>query len=190
MQHWTIDTISLDSVDSTNLYAKAHGKEFSKDHITCITAEHQTAGRGRFDRKWISPRGVNLYATFYFHLPKTTQNVTALACVMAESLAALLEKEGLKPTIKWPNDVQLSGKKTAGVLCEVVFHEHSVEVILGIGVNLNMKREDLDRIDQPATSLKEETHREWDKALFLKKLQVQFLQHLQKFCKGGQCTGS
>src|SRR5579872_1736709 len=104
-----METIHLDSIDSTNTYAKQRAKEFAPDQITCITAEEQTAGRGRFQRKWISPRGVNLYATFYFRLPVNSLHLTSLSQVMAFSFAAVLLKEELHPKIKWPNDIQLGG---------------------------------------------------------------------------------
>lgn len=181
MKNLEIEEIFLDTIDSTSSYAKAHSSEFNKDKITCITAEYQTAGVGRFERKWISPRGVNIYSTFYFHLPASTQNLNHLAQVMASSLATLLQNKGLHPTIKWPNDVQINKKKIAGVLAEVIFHPEFTEVILGIGVNLNMEKEDLTLIDQPATSLKAETQMTWDKAQFLKELQYQFLIDLKYF---------
>lgn len=181
MQHWTFDHIHLDSIDSTNTYAKQHSALFHRDHITCITAEHQTAGRGRFERKWVSPRGVNLYATFFFHLPLKTPNINQLATVMAESLISLLKEEGLTPEMKWPNDVLLNKKKLAGVLCEVVFTPASIEVILGLGVNLNMAKEDLAKIDQPATSLLQETGHSWHRDLFLQKLENHFARHLKEW---------
>ena len=76
---------------------------------------------------------------------------------------------------------QINKKKIAGVLCEVIFHPESIEVILGIGINVNMESEDLALIDQPATSLKAETQITWDKHLLLKELQHQFLIDLKYF---------
>src|SRR5882672_12912016 len=96
--------IHLDTIDSTQTYAKVHGLEFPKDKITCLLAEEQTAGKGQFQRKWVSPRGSNLYVTFYFHLPANTENITTLALLMAKTIKKILEHEGLNPTLKWPND--------------------------------------------------------------------------------------
>src|SRR5579872_3829888 len=87
--------IQLDVIDSTNTYAKQHAASFPKDQITCVTAEEQTAGRGRYDRKWVSPKGVNIYATFYFTLPANTLDIVSLSQVMAYSLSSLLLQEGL-----------------------------------------------------------------------------------------------
>lgn len=177
--------IHLDTVDSTNAYAKTHGASFAPDKITCITAEEQTAGRGRYQRKWVSPRGVNLYATFYFRMPVNTLHLTSLGQLITFSFASVLTHEGLHPKIKWPNDVQLHGKKVAGALCETVFHQHFVEIILGIGINVNMEAKDLAAIDQPATSLKQQTNRSWEKKEVLKKLMKEFSSDLETFKRGG-----
>lgn len=175
--------IRLDKVDSTQAYAKNHCREFPAGQITCIIAEEQTAGKGRFNRKWLSPRGVNLLATFYFLLSPNTLHLTSLAQVMTYSLAKVLLDEGFQPKIKWPNDVLLSGKKVSGVLCETIFEKEKVACFVGIGVNVN--QEDMQNIDQPATSLKLETGRSWDRDELLKKLQKQFASDLEKFKQKG-----
>ena len=177
--------IHLDSVDSTNSYAKKHGASFDPNKITCVAAEEQTAGRGRYQRTWVSPRGVNLYATFYFRLPVNTLHLVSLAQLMAHSFAEILIREGLHPKIKWPNDIQLRGKKVSGILCETVFHQDFVEMVLGIGVNVNMEADALAKIDQPATSLMNETKGLWDKKSLLKKLGKQFAGDLERFKKEG-----
>lgn len=177
--------IHLDSIDSTNTYAKEHADEFAKDTITCITADEQTKGRGRFKRNWISPKGVNIYATFYFTLPKRTPHLVSLSQVMAMSLALILKNKGLKPEIKWPNDIRLSSKKLAGILSETQFHQETVECFLGIGINVNLDQSVLEQIDQPATSLKAETGKEWDKDQLLKELQAQFANDLLRFKQDG-----
>jgi BirA family biotin operon repressor/biotin-[acetyl-CoA-carboxylase] ligase len=175
--------IHFDTINSTNTYAKTHGSSFATGKITCIIAEEQTAGKGQFQRKWASPRGVNLYATFYFHLPKQTKKITELAILLAISIKKVLEKNELHPTMKWPNDVLINGKKIAGVLCETEVHASYIEIILGFGLNVNMEGSDLALIDQPATSLKNETGRLWDKKILLKQIQAQFLIDLDLFKK-------
>lgn len=173
--------IRLDSIDSTNTYAKEHSVEFAKDSITCVSADEQTAGRGRFQRNWVSPKGVNIYATFYFTLPKRALHLISLSQIMAMSLATLLQQKGLKPEIKWPNDIRLSDKKLAGILSEMQFSKTTVECFLGIGINVNLEKSLLEKIDQPATSLKVETGKKWDKNQLLKELQVQFEKDLIRF---------
>jgi BirA family biotin operon repressor/biotin-[acetyl-CoA-carboxylase] ligase len=177
--------IHFDCIDSTNTYAKTHSREFDPDQITCITADEQTAGRGRFQRSWISPPKVNLYTTFYFRLPPKTPHLISLAQVLAFSLASILIQNGLQPRIKWPNDIQLNGKKLSGVLCETFFSEHFVEIFLGIGINVNMEASALADVGQPATSLKIETGKTWDKQKLLHQLEKQFLADLEQFEKSG-----
>lgn len=173
--------IRFDLIDSTQTYAKKHGLSFDKDGVTCVTAEEQTAGIGQFQKKWISPKGVNLYATFYFRLPALTQNITTLALLMAKTIKTVLEKNGLAPNLKWPNDVLLNQKKIAGALCETIFHPGFIEILLGFGLNVNMEERDLLQIDQPATSLKNETCQFWDKERLLKEIQDQFLTDIEEF---------
>jgi len=175
--------IHFESIDSTSTYAKTYGNAFPSDQITCITADEQTAGHGRFNRPWASPKGVNIYASFYFRLPQNTKHLTSLAQVMTSSMAAVLTH--LNPKIKWPNDIQLNGKKVCGVLCELTFQGEEVIAILGVGVNVNMEMSDLQKIDKPATSLKAVTGHTWDQAELLKKLQKQFENDLEKFKKEG-----
>lgn len=180
-----IAEIHFDSIDSTFSYAKREYASFASDQITCIIADEQTAGRGRFQRKWISPPGVNIYATYYFRLHNPVLHLGSLAEVMSYSFASVLIAEGLHPKIKWPNDVQLNGKKVSGVLCETIFHQPFVHIFLGIGINVNMEQLDLQRIDQPATSLRHETGRAWDRTALLKQLQTRFAADLERFKKEG-----
>ncbi len=176
--------IRLESIDSTNTYAKQHFAEFPKDKLTCILAEEQTGGRGRFDRPWHSPRGQNLYVTFAFKL-SSTRHLGCLAQIMSLSFAQVLLKEGLKPNVKWPNDILLHDKKVSGVLCETEIEQQDVSLFLGIGINVNMDAEQFGAIDQPATSLLAETGHDWDRDALLKQLTEQFLSDLELFKKSG-----
>lgn len=180
-----MNNIFLDSIDSTNSYAKKHVDQFPKNTLTCIWAEEQTAGRGRFQRKWISPRGKNIYVTFYFRLPRSATHLSSIGQVLAISLAHVLIGEKLSPQIKWPNDILLSGKKLAGVLCETEFHTAFVDIFLGIGINVNMEPDELSAINQPATSLFAETNHQWDRKILGQKLQETFASDLEKFKKAG-----
>lgn len=180
-----ITEIHFDSIDSTNTYAKRKYTVFPPDQMTVVTADEQTAGRGRYQRKWISPKGVNLYATFCFRLPLKTTHLSSLAEIMAFSFASILIEEGLHPKIKWPNDVQLRQKKVSGVLCETIFGSDHIQILLGVGINVNMETDALDEIDQAATSLKNETGRSWDRSLLLKTLENRFLSDLERFKKEG-----
>jgi BirA family biotin operon repressor/biotin-[acetyl-CoA-carboxylase] ligase len=177
--------IHLISVDSTNTYAKKHCASFPASQITCITADEQTAGRGRYQRTWISPPHLNIYATFYFQLPLNTLHLISLSQVMASTFASLLIREGLHPKIKWPNDIQLSGKKLSGILCETQFTKTHVDLFAGIGINVNLDKKSADQIDQPATSLLIETGKTWNRTALLTKLQKEFVKDLEIFKSKG-----
>lgn len=143
----------FEQLDSTNTYAKRQAHSFDSNALTLITADEQTAGRGRFNRKWVSPSKLNIYSTFCFFLEKNRRDIGNIPQIMALSAAEVLEDYTFKPTLKWPNDILLSGKKIGGILAETTPIDDSLCVIIGIGININMPIECLNQIDIPATSL-------------------------------------
>ena len=173
-----IERICLDCIDSTHAWAKRNSAALRPDALTCITARVQTAGQGRHKRLWHSPPEVNLYMTLYFVLLSPSGN---LAQLLSLSAAALMEKAGLHPQIKWPNDLLLSGKKVAGVLCESFPSQRETIVLLSMGLNVNMSKEMLSVIDQPATSLTVETDKNWEVNEVKEALLKEFVQDLALF---------
>ncbi|MCB1080878.1 MAG: biotin--[acetyl-CoA-carboxylase] ligase [Chlamydiia bacterium] len=149
--------IHLKAVTSTNTWAKENHTHFDLNKLTRITASEQTQGRGRFNRSWISPKDVNLYVTYFFTNRKNGADLNNLSQLLCLSIVRMLHHQKLSPQIKWPNDVQVHGKKIAGILCEVIDLHDKHGVIIGAGINVNMSKEDLDIIDQPATSILKET---------------------------------
>lgn len=142
----------FDSLPSTNDWAKAQIETFPQEALTVITAQAQTAGRGRYGRRWISPSGENLYSTFVFFAEE--QDPLTLTHLLALSLSHILQERGIASRIKWPNDLLVKQKKIGGILCETV---PPSGIVIGVGVNVNMPPEQLAAIDQPATSLLCET---------------------------------
>jgi BirA family biotin operon repressor/biotin-[acetyl-CoA-carboxylase] ligase len=139
-----VKNVFLKKVDSTQTFAKENLKNFKEDVITCVTADEQTMGRGRFKRVWHSPKG-NLYSTFYLKLPSNTKDLTSLGQILALSLLEVLkeDKNLQNPQISWPNDILISDKKFSGVLCEIVFTNEFADIFLGIGINVNMDEKNL-----------------------------------------------
>jgi BirA family biotin operon repressor/biotin-[acetyl-CoA-carboxylase] ligase len=133
-----------------------------------VTADEQTAGRGRLGRRWLAPARTSLLCSLQLRpaveserLPELT-GVAALACL--EAIAALT---GLEPVLKFPNDVLVGERKVAGVLAEA----REERVVLGIGVNVNVPADELPQeVDRAATSLLVETGRELDRAELLAEL--------------------
>lgn len=178
-----INRVYLESVDSTNNWAKRNAKELDREALTVILAEGQTAGRGRFDRSWVSPTGVNLYVTYVFFIRKIDQKVGNIPQILALAVHDALSVYKVK--IKWPNDIMLAGKKLGGILCEVIEAGNQWAVIVGLGVNINMEKSMLDTIDRPATSLLEALQHPQDKETIGKEIDDRFHRYLEIFQEEG-----
>ena len=126
---------------------------------TVIIADEQTAGKGRINRVWLSPKGsITLSIILYpslFHLP---------ALIMLASLAVVHSIEtvtGLEVQVKWPNDILINGKKVCGILIESDVQGNTVNYItMGVGVNINLRLVDFPEILPIATSLSDELGRD------------------------------
>lgn len=107
--------------------------------FTCVTAEQQTAGRGRRDRSWHSAAGDGLYLSILLRPGRNDASVPLISLLAAVAVAETLLDQGLTAVdIKWPNDVLLNGLKVCGVLAEGVSGgPEGFRIILGVGVNLN-----------------------------------------------------
>jgi BirA family biotin operon repressor/biotin-[acetyl-CoA-carboxylase] ligase len=171
--------IHFDTIDSTNTWTKKNASTLDPNQLTCVTALEQTAGRGRFNRKWISPKDQNIYATLYFCMPHSCPYLINLGQILSLSSITVLKKKGFHPQIKWPNDILLEGKKVAGILCETLPFEDRVGIVLGIGINVNMQQDLLDMIDQPATSLAQLSGQTWALEQILEPVLRQFIIDLE-----------
>jgi len=146
------------SLTSTNDVAKQKAQQGAKEG-TAIVAGEQTAGRGRMKRGWLSPRGsIALSIILYPELAY----LSSLIMVASLGVAHCVEKvAGLKPEIKWPNDVLINGKKVCGILIESeVKGKRADYAIIGIGINVNLKPADFPEIPPLATSLSHELGKE------------------------------
>ncbi len=180
-----VTPIHLESVDSTNTYAKNNYQDFDPKGWTRITATEQTGGRGRFNREWVSPKGESIYLTYYFTTEKEKIDLGNLTQVLSLSIVKLLQKEGLKPSIKWPNDVLVNGKKIGGILAETIDLQETWGVVLGMGINVSVKEETLKQIDQPATSLFAETGKTYDISALIAMLEMVFLTDYDRYAEEG-----
>ena len=149
--------IYLDSTTSTQDRARWEAEAGAPEGTT-VVADEQTAGRGRFQRSWVSPRGRAIYLSLVLR-PRPAE---LLKLNMVASLAvarAVRAVTGLEPQIKWPNDVQLSGKKLAGMLVDTAMQEGSVDyAVVGIGLNVGLDPSQHPEIADIATSLSWELH--------------------------------
>lgn len=159
----------LGSTTSTNDDAMRLAREGAPDG-TCVVAETQTAGRGRAGHSWASPPGVSLYFSIVLR-PALEPDSLALATIATgvAVASAIRETTGLDARIKWPNDVLVSGRKCAGLLCEAdVAAADGPVIVAGIGINVNGTASSLPhRPIFPATTLASEAGRPFDRDCIL-----------------------
>ena len=133
----------FDELESTNEYAKELA-ELGESEGTLIIADHQKTGRGRLDRKWCSPRSVNLYLSIILRPEIDVKDVNILTLISSISTVDTISDYGIKSYIKWPNDVVVNGRKISGVLTELNSRKELIEfVVVGIGININLTQEDM-----------------------------------------------
>ncbi len=141
---------------------------------TIVLADHQTAGRGRLGRRWWAPPESSILLSIILH-PKL-EELPSLGMVAGLAVAQAIEKvTGLKPVIKWPNDILIGGKKVSGVLIESeVANEAVRSAILGIGLNVNLDPSSMPEIAGTATSLGEALKQEVSRLEVLRALLGEF----------------
>jgi BirA family biotin operon repressor/biotin-[acetyl-CoA-carboxylase] ligase len=124
-------------IDSTNTYVLDQARQGAAEGLVAV-AEHQTAGRGRLDRRWESPPGVNLLASVLLRPGCEADDLHLCSGAVALAAAdACAEAAGVEPVLKWPNDLLIGGSKLAGVLAEADFDGSRLRgVVVGIGVNV------------------------------------------------------
>jgi BirA family transcriptional regulator, biotin operon repressor / biotin---[acetyl-CoA-carboxylase] ligase len=127
----------LEEVDSTNTYVRGMARHGAPAGLVAV-ADHQTAGRGRLDRRWESPPGANLLASVLLRPDCGGGDVHLCAGAVALAGAdACRAVAGVEPVLKWPNDLLVEGAKLAGVLAEAEFAGPDVSaVVVGIGINV------------------------------------------------------
>lgn len=175
-----------DEVDSTNRLADEMARRGAAEG-TVVAADYQSSGQGRLERRWLSPAGKGLWFSVILRPPvepATTVQLTLLAAVA--TTAAIGKFCGIYPKIKWPNDLLIRGRKLCGILCEMSGGDSVDHVIVGIGINTNMNREDFpDELSTTATSLSLETNRYIDGCGLLSALLDQLDHWYQQWLKQG-----
>src|SRR5205807_2301055 len=109
----------FEETTSTNDVVDRLARDGVKEGVV-VFAESQTKGRGRLGRKWISPARKGLWFSVLLRPPLAPAAITQVTVVAATALfRAIQAQTGLTPEIKWPNDILIGGKKTAGILTEL-----------------------------------------------------------------------
>jgi BirA family transcriptional regulator, biotin operon repressor / biotin---[acetyl-CoA-carboxylase] ligase len=184
---WLGHTVVVEPVTaSTNDEARRLAEAGAKTGVVVI-AERQERGRGRQGRRWQSPGGVNLLFSVLLREPDLgpVAGLVTLAAGLAVA-RAVAGHCGLPARIKWPNDVRIGGRKLCGILAEAG-GSHRVEyIVVGIGLNVNVVREDLPaELQDLATSLRMETNRPWRRAEVFRAVMAELETVLSELKDGG-----
>lgn len=168
-------------LDSTNRFLKDLEKE---DLISVCAAEKQTQGRGRFGRTWSSPFGDNLYFSARWRLDCCVSKLSGLSLVVSLAILEVLQSTCASQDIriKWPNDLIWQHQKTGGILIELVAESNAcVELVIGMGINVNSRHIEGVLTDKPWTSLYEICGHYVDRNLLMAHILQSLDSHLQEF---------
>ena len=127
----------LATTPSTNDVAKKLCAE-NNGRGALVVADCQTAGRGRTDRSFESPKGAGVYFSVVYELNGNEKNIDLISSVAGLAVRdSLYNMFNIEPLIKWPNDILIEDKKLCGILCEIVNENNRPKyVVIGIGINV------------------------------------------------------
>ncbi len=159
------------SLDSTNRFLLDRIDGELPSGFVCL-AEHQSRGRGRRGRSWISPFVSNLYLSIFWRFDMAGQSLSGLSLAAGVAVARVLAAEGVAGIgLKWPNDVLWDQRKLAGILVEISGeYTGACNVVVGVGLNVNMPPAAGATIDQPWVDLRTVTGRTYDRNILAGRL--------------------
>jgi BirA family biotin operon repressor/biotin-[acetyl-CoA-carboxylase] ligase len=135
--------IRLDAVASTMIVLGELATAGAREGTT-VVAGHQSAGRGRANRRWITPPDTALLASVLLRPGLPHHRLSALSILVGDAIAASVHAlYGLEARIKWPNDVLINGRKVSGVLIQSRMQPPGMVVIVGFGINANIAPPDI-----------------------------------------------
>lgn len=154
---WQNQLLCYEELPSTNDLAKALANEGAPAG-TVITATAQSAGRGRLGRSFHAPKGLGIYLSVILRPGCKPEQIMHLTCAVAEAMCDAVDAcSGLRPQIKWTNDLVINGKKLGGILTELSVDPATGKVdwvVVGIGINCRHTKQDFPaELREIATSL-------------------------------------
>lgn len=174
----------FNKLNSTNLHLKQNFNNYKNFDI--ILAEHQSNGYGRFKRQWLDLGGENIFMSMCLKLDGFNENIVGITQFTALILAKTFEIYGIQPTIKWPNDIHVNGRKISGILAESVIKNSKFEgIVLGLGININSDEKLFDSVSQKVTSLSTEVSKKINKDEFIENLVQKFEADYEKLLDNG-----
>ena len=179
----------FDVVESTNAEANRLAREGAKEG-TLIVANTQTKGRGRQGRSWVSPPESGLYLSIIMRPTFPHEFFPRLTLTAGVAVAFAIQDIGLRPQLKWPNDIQIADLKVGGILTEAVFENRQIGfAVVGIGINVNTEPYELPNSCRSlATSLRLGLGKPVSRIYFLQILLYRLEQWYDFFCTGGYET--
>lgn len=172
-------TIHFETIDSTNTYLKENYEKL--DNFTFVSADFQSAGRGRNNRNWKSEKGENLLFSLLIKDKTLIDKFSSLSVISAFSIIKALNLEYL--SIKWPNDIYYKDSKLCGILLEAVTRNEIECLIIGIGLNVN-QREFVGEYKRTPTSLYQITNQTQDMRILKDKIFNQLYNDFMKVKEG------
>ena len=147
------DVSVFTSIDSTNNWLLSRIGQIREGHL-CF-AEHQSAGKGRRGRTWVSPVGSNLMFSMYWQMPDGMAAAMGVSLVAGVAVVETLRDMGLTDVrLKWPNDIYAQDKKLAGILVEMTGQAGGMaHLVIGIGLNIQIPEQARQQINQPLIDL-------------------------------------
>ena len=174
--------IFFDEIDSTNTYLKNHYEEL--EDMTFVSANLQTAGKGRKGRTWLSNKGENLMFSLLIKDSEMYKHSNSLSVISAYTIIEVLKEYGVDNlSFKWSNDVYVDGKKICGILLEAISREELECLIIGVGINVNQKQFVGDYIREPV-SLTNLLNKDIDIDEFRKKIYERFIYNIDLLRNG------
>lgn len=175
-------------VDSTNHYLKNLPLD-TDTHICC--AELQTQGRGRFGRNWHSPEGENIYLSCRQVINRSLSQLSTLSMITGMAVLTALKNCGIHQDIriKWPNDLLWNDKKLCGILMEgIIVSETQVQMVTGIGINVNSDNTKQLLSNRAWCSLYDITGRQFDRNLLIAAIINTLMKFVEEFLEQGFST--
>ncbi len=165
-----------DQIDSTNRYLVERAQHNAPSGAVCF-AEHQTAGKGRRGRQWVSPYGCNIYLSILWRFQQGPGAISGLSLAIGVAVIRALKQHQVHDIgLKWPNDIYSQGKKLGGILVEVSGEtDGPCSAVIGLGLNLFLPDTEAENISQAWTDLTKITGQ---KRLYRNKLAGILLNHL------------
>lgn len=177
------DITYYDETDSTNTRAKLAAEDGAV-HGALFVANRQNAGKGRKGHSWNSDKGTTISMTYLLKPSVDISCVSAITIVSAVAIARAFDRvKGLKPQIKWPNDVLSNGKKLVGILTEMSSEGLDINyVVVGIGINVYNSQFPEDIADK-ATSIFIENGEGYDRSRLIAEISNEFEVLYNEFVK-------